>query len=328
MNSRSPSSFRTSALVRWIENEEKHQMVSESLTDPLLEGEVDTYKVKQGFSLHWGSTTELRDHHVISTARNALIFIVLVEGKLDFSYDDLSFVMDAQSGSKGLVVNLAKPATFRRTVHSGNKVSKLKVLVPLEWIQERIEPHSPVAAFVSQHLANFELSLNDHFVDLVSQIIKLHNSNESFKKMKLETLAQGLLLEVFEQLSVEESVPVTSTVVSERSTVTSSAKQSINDVIHYIEDNLDKELTAKDLAEYSATSESNLRRKFKQVIGCSVKSYITRRRLDVARKHLEQGLASITEVAYHAGYRHPSNFTNAYKKAFGYPPTSSVNKRD
>ncbi|MDN3683614.1 AraC family transcriptional regulator [Vibrio sinaloensis] len=211
-------------------------------------------------------------------------------------------------------MNLAKPATFRRTVHSGNKVSKLKVLVPLEWIQERIEPHSPVAAFVSQHLANFELSLNDHFVDLVSQIIKLHNSNESFKKMKLETLAQGLLLEVFEQLSVEESAPVTPTVVSERSTVTSSAKQSINDVIHYIEDNLDKELTAKDLAEYSATSESNLRRKFKQVIGCSVKSYITRRRLDVARKHLEQGLASITEVAYHAGYRHPSNFTNAYKK--------------
>lgn len=328
MNSRAPTSFRKSALVRWVESGEKHQMLSENLaeSDPLLEGDVDTYKVKQGFSLHWGSTTELKDHHVISTARKAMIFVILLEGKLDFSYDDLSFVMDSESGSKGLVVNLAKPATFRRTVLEGNKVSKLKILVPLEWILERIETESPVAQFVSQHLANFELCMNTKVMELVHGIIQTHGSREPFKKIKLESQTQALLVEVFEQLmSREMTAPAN---VAGTKATTNEAKKSIDDLVHYIEEQLDEDLSAKDLAEYVATSESNLRRKFKEVIGCSIKSYIRRRRLEVARKHLEQGLATITEVAYHAGYRHPSNFTNAYKKVFGYPPALSVSKRD
>lgn len=329
MNSRISSSFRKSALVRWVESDEKHKMVSEQLTetDPLIEGNVETCKVKESFSLHWGTTTELKDHQVISTARKALIFIILTEGKLDFSYDDSNFVMDSSQDYQGLMVNLAKPATFRRTVQKGNKVSKLKVLIPQEWIQERVEAGSRVDDFISQHLANFDLHSNDNLRELINKIIQLHNGHDTFKKIKLEALTQSLVLEVFEQLTNSDR-PVEPITLRLQPTTTDSAKSSIDGLINYIEDNLDSELSVKDLAEYATTSESNLRRKFKEVIGCSIKSYIRRRRLEVARKHLEQGLASITEVAYYAGYRHPSNFTNAYKKAFGYPPAFSVNKRD
>lgn len=329
MNSRISSSFRKSALVRWIENEEKYQMVSEQFTetDPLLEGNVDTCKVKESFSLHWGTTTELKDHQVISTARKALILIILTDGKLDFSYDDLNFNMDSKNGYQGLVVNLAKPATFRRTVQKGNKVAKLKVLIPQDWIEERVEAGSRVDEFISQHLANFDLYSNENLREIIDKIIELHNGSEAFKKIKLESLTQCLVLEVFEQLTNSDS-PVKPVLLEASTITTDNTKSSIDGLINHIEDNLDSDLSVKALAEYAHTSESNLRRKFKEVIGCSLKSYIRRRRLEVARKHLEQGLASITEVAYYAGYRHPSNFTNAYKKAFGYPPADSVNRRD
>nr|WP_275665795.1 AraC family transcriptional regulator [Vibrio sp. Isolate30] len=304
-------------------------MVSEQFTetDPLLEGNVDTCKVKESFSLHWGTTTELKDHQVISTARKALILIILTDGKLDFSYDDLNFNMDSKDGYQGLVVNLAKPATFRRSVQKGNKVAKLKVLIPQKWVEERVEVGSRVDEFISQHLANFDLYSNEHLRAIIDTIIELHNGNETFKKIKLESLTQSLVVEVFEQLINSDS-PVKPVPLEGSNITTDSTKSSIDGLINHIEDNLDSDLSVKALAEYSHTSESNLRRKFKEVIGCSIKSYIRRRRLEVARKHLEQGLASITEVAYYAGYRHPSNFTNAYKKAFGYPPAESVNKRD
>ena len=240
---------------------------------------------------------------------------------------DLNFNMDSKDGYQGLVVNLAKPATFRRSVQKGNKVAKLKVLIPQEWIEERVEVGSRVDEFISQHLANFDLYSNEHLRAIINKIIELHIGNETFKKIKLEALTQNLVLEVFEQLTNSDS-HVKPFSLEGSNITTDSTKSSIDGLINHIEDNLDSDLSVKALAEYLHTSESNLRRKFKEVIGCSIKSYIRRRRLEVARKHLEQGSASITEVAYYAGYRHPSNFTNAYKKAFGYPPAESVNKRD
>ena len=65
---------------------------------------------------------------------------------------------------------------------------------------------------------------------------------------------------------------------------------------------------------------SNLQRHFKQSYNLTINGYIRHRRLNIARQHLERGLVSITEAAYETGYQHPSNFTNAFKKAFGVPP--------
>ena len=70
--------------------------------------------------------------------------------------------MDSKNGYQGLVVNLAKPATFRRSVQKGNKVAKLKVLIPQDWIEERVEAGSRVDEFISQHLANFDLYSNEN----------------------------------------------------------------------------------------------------------------------------------------------------------------------
>lgn len=72
-------------------------------------------------------------------------------------------------------------------------------------------------------------------------------------------------------------------------------------------------------------SVSNLQRRFKQSLDMTVSGYIRHRRLEIARQNLEHGLMSITEAAYEAGYHHPSNFTNAFKKVFGVAPHEVVN---
>ena len=94
----------------------------------------------------------------------------------------------------------------------------------------------------------------------------------------------------------------------------------IEDIISYIEINLDQPLSLESIASKFSMSISNLQRRFKQSYNLTINGYIRYRRLDIARQHLERGLVSITEAAYEAGYQHPSNFTSAFKKAFGVPP--------
>lgn len=88
----------------------------------------------------------------------------------------------------------------------------------------------------------------------------------------------------------------------------------MENIVSYIETHLEQELSLEHIAEVFSMSVSNLQRRFKQSLNMTVNGYIRYRRLEIARVHLERGLVSITEAAYEAGYHHPSNFTNAFKK--------------
>ncbi|NOH95639.1 AraC family transcriptional regulator [Vibrio sp. 99-70-13A1] len=331
MANRLPSSFNKSALIRWVEHQDRHTLMSDTpmSKEELLEGELINYKVNNSFSLHGGTSDELTDFQVISTAKKALIFVILLEGKLDFSYDDTRFVFDATDEPVGVVVNLTKPATFRRVIQKGNHVTKLNIVLPVEWVEERTQTDTNVGFFISQHIANFKLNLTGSVLKLTSEIILNSNPKENTGKINLESMTQKLISEIFSQISDCEDLKCIESEELNRVDLRARSNKNgyvMDSLVTFIEANLERELPAKELAQYAAMSESNLQRKFKAALGCSVRSYIRRRRLDIARQHLERGVATVTEAAYNAGYRHPSNFTIAFKKAFGYPPMASINR--
>ncbi len=322
MNNRLPSSFQKSAQVHWIQDEKKQSLVSETqhTSQVLVEGKLIDYKVKNSFIINGGTTTELTDFQVISTAQKFLIIIILFEGALDFSYDDIRFRLKANTKPKGVVVNLTKPATFRRSLKKDNRVSKLNILLPIDWIKERAGQNTNINTFISQHLTSFQLNLTENILNLSQEIAQNGFPDGILERIHLETLTQTLLLAIFEQLCSSNT---------DRYTTGQKEPQTeyyLDHLISYIETNLDKNLSARKLAQHAGMSESSLQRKFKITLGYSIQSYIRQRRLEIARQHLERGVATVTEVAYNAGYRHPSNFTNAFKKAFGYPPVVAVNK--
>lgn len=65
---------------------------------------------------------------------------------------------------------------------------------------------------------------------------------------------------------------------------------------------------------------SALRKVFKQFTGMSMQDYIREERLLRARRLLQSGQATVSEVAYQVGYTAVSNFVRAYKKLFGHTP--------
>lgn len=90
-------------------------------------------------------------------------------------------------------------------------------------------------------------------------------------------------------------------------------------IIRYINMNLDKELTLKELSEKFFLSRAQLCMRFKAVTGISVAKYISRKRLILARQRILQGQKP-TDIFPECGYHDYSTFYRAYIRFFGHSP--------
>ena len=80
------------------------------------------------------------------------------------------------------------------------------------------------------------------------------------------------------------------------------------------------------LARDAAMSPSSLRTKFQRCYGCSIFDYLRRCRLEHAKTHLRNGY-SVQQAAHACGYGHASNFSTAFKRAFGITPQQLIKHR-
>lgn len=93
----------------------------------------------------------------------------------------------------------------------------------------------------------------------------------------------------------------------------------ISNVIRYINDNLQEELSLETLASLFYISKYHLLREFKKHTGHTIHQYIHKKRLIMARMLLKDGL-KVTEVSLKCGFGDYSNFIRAFKNEFGISP--------
>ena len=94
----------------------------------------------------------------------------------------------------------------------------------------------------------------------------------------------------------------------------------LRDVRRYIRYNYMNELSVADLAKRFGFDRSHLYRLFQKSYGIGVKDHIVRVRMDKAREFLSLG-HSVRTTAYMVGYGDEFNFSRAFKKHFGFPPS-------
>ncbi|MGH1373774.1 MAG: AraC family transcriptional regulator [Cellvibrionaceae bacterium] len=78
--------------------------------------------------------------------------------------------------------------------------------------------------------------------------------------------------------------------------------------------------TVERLAEQAGMSRSGFSAKFTEVIGTSVKQYLTEWRMNLARMKILQSPVPLIELAEELGYTSEAAFSRAYKRVFGVPP--------
>jgi AraC family transcriptional regulator len=91
-------------------------------------------------------------------------------------------------------------------------------------------------------------------------------------------------------------------------------------VADYIEEQLDKEISLRDLAALTQLSPFHFARAFKQSFGEPPHRYQMGRRIERAKALLKVPARTVTEVALMLGYSETSSFTSAFRRLNGVTP--------
>ena len=100
-----------------------------------------------------------------------------------------------------------------------------------------------------------------------------------------------------------------------------NTQMRINDLIEFVQKNIDQKLTLVDLAQVAGYSPFHIHRIFRAYVGETLGSFIQRLRMGKAIESLINSKKSITEITFQSGYQTPAAFTKAFKQIFLVTPS-------
>lgn len=98
---------------------------------------------------------------------------------------------------------------------------------------------------------------------------------------------------------------------------------NIKNILTYINDNITTPLSLEDIASHFYISKYHLCHLFKQHTGLTINNYINRKRLLIAREHVELG-KSLTDASFEAGFRNYTSFYKMYVRDYGQSPSKDL----
>ena len=103
--------------------------------------------------------------------------------------------------------------------------------------------------------------------------------------------------------------------------------QRLRRVDDYLRANLNQPVSLEDLAGHASLSRFHLLRLFKRKYGETPLKRLTRLRMEEAKRCLQQGRLSISEISSRCGYANPAHFASAFRRVEGVAPTAYRTKR-
>ena len=97
-------------------------------------------------------------------------------------------------------------------------------------------------------------------------------------------------------------------------------ERALNRVIHYIDTHLSEDLPLKTLADVGGFNASYLSRLFRQTCDQTITEYILNKRMDAAKKLLEETDEKIQDISAGTGYISAQSFARAFRNSTGLSP--------
>lgn len=94
----------------------------------------------------------------------------------------------------------------------------------------------------------------------------------------------------------------------------------VRDIMAYLETHLTENIDIDTLSRLFYISKYHMMRSFREATGTTIGTFLTHRRLLLARARMEAGM-SATEAAFRSGFHTYSSFTRAWRKHWGTTPT-------
>jgi two-component system response regulator YesN len=98
-------------------------------------------------------------------------------------------------------------------------------------------------------------------------------------------------------------------------------KNSIEDILNYIDRNCYKDISLDQVGEYANMSSYYLSKIFKKETGVNFVTYLTERKIEIAKDMLINTDVPIINIALDLSYHEPNYFSKVFKKSTGLTPT-------
>ena len=103
---------------------------------------------------------------------------------------------------------------------------------------------------------------------------------------------------------------------------------NLNEMISYIEQNLDTQISYSRLSQFLGVNEYTMQSLFSLLCGITLNDYIRKRRLSQAGVDLYNTNCKIIDIAMKYGYENPTSFSRAFEKFHGIKPSKVKNSSE
>lgn len=155
-------------------------------------------------------------------------------------------------------------------------------------------------------------SINDVFKKIINTL------TSQLPKQQKEILLDALITQLVFERKQSNQHPVEKAL---------NPSSFISRVISYIDENYDKNLTIKQIANELYISESNLSHRFRKELNISVYQYITEKRLSTIRQYVSSGY-SIGHASILCGFNDYGNFYRICKSHYGVNPSKLLTMKN
>ncbi|MBR4863782.1 MAG: helix-turn-helix transcriptional regulator [Oscillospiraceae bacterium] len=242
------------------------------------------FRYKSGVRLHWHDRMEL---------------IRLHAGQVQVGYGENTAILSPGE------IYVVPPRTPHAVKLLSGTVEYDVLMFDVRWFYNEAEVTKDRLRSIYDGRAHFQMTTDDsNTVECFDRLCAVS------EEATLETV--GLVYMLLQQL-LEHAVTELSR--------TPKGDPGILEILSYMEENFDRELSTELLAERSGYSAAHFCRKFKETTWLTPMNYLRIYRLEEAARRLRQGDGSVSDVALACGFPDPNYFTRCFKKHFGVPPT-------
>jgi AraC-like DNA-binding protein len=181
----------------------------------------------------------------------------------------------------------------------------------------------PEAILMANQPFRFDQSTEQQFPvcsqsrSLISQLRLTAASTPFIRSLQQHELSMALLRRALECISIPfMACPVPAC----RFLADESEKDKIRNARVFLEQNIDRPVTIRELARKVAMNECYLKKGFKAIVGKTIHDYQQELRINKARQLLQQDGLTVTEVANTLGFSSISHFSTAFKRITGLKP--------
>lgn len=254
-----------------------------------------------------------------------LTAMLLLEGEIRVSINRTSCLMSARNGPVGYLWLLSAPGSLVRHIQAGQRVRKVNVTVPLASL-EGLRLPAPLRDQLSLDgprpgIASWAPSA--HALRCAQEILDRRDHPDGLQSLQAGIAGLSMLQQALQACHQPPRPPAAAAAAALRDRDVARARRIRE---RLLQGRLRQLVAPQQLAQDLGMSVSTLQRLFKAAYGTSVMEFQRTERLKAARARLLAGGLTVGEVGYRAGYSTLSNFSTAFQRAFGYPPSACVRR--